>query len=209
MSRTVLLASASTSRFSLLSNAGIIPLVQVSYVDEKALEASLHPITPADLCVALATAKGEAVAADVQVSDAANLLIIAADSMLEFEGVPYGKPETPENAISRWKAMRGKSGTLNTGHWMFDTVTGQTRSGVAGATVYFADVSDAEIEAYVATGEPLHVAGGFTHEGYSAAFISRIDGDGPAVGGISLRLLRQFTNEMGISWQSLWNAPTH
>lgn len=209
MSRTVLLASASSSRYSLLSNAGIIPLVQVSYVDEEALEEKLGPIAPADLCVALATAKGEAVAADVHVTDAANLLIIAADSMLDFEGVPYGKPGTPENAIARWKAMRGKTGTLNTGHWMHDTVTGQTRTGVAGATVYFDDVSDDEIEAYVATGEPLHVAGGFTHEGYSAAYITRMDGDGPAVGGISLRLLRQFALEMDISWQSLWNAPTH
>ena len=106
MSRTVLLASASSSRYSLLSNAGIVPLVQVSYVDEEALEASLQPIAPADLCVALAKAKGEAVAADLQVTDAANLLIIAADSMLDFEGVPYGKPGTPENAIARWKAMR-------------------------------------------------------------------------------------------------------
>ncbi len=209
MSRTVLLASASTSRFSLLSNAGIVPLVQVSHVDEEALERTLSDIAPADLCVALATAKGEAVAADVTVTDAANLLIFAADSMLEFDGVAYGKPGTPEVAIARWKAMRGKSGTLNTGHWVYDTVTGQTRSGVAGARVYFDDVSDAEIEAYVATGEPLHVAGGFTHEGFSAAYISRMDGDGPAVGGISLRLLRQFTHEMGISWQSLWNAPAH
>lgn len=209
MSRTVLLASASSSRFSLLSAAGIVPLVQVSYVDEEALERELGPVAPADLCVALAAAKGEAVAADIKVTDAPNLLIIAADSMLDFDGKAYGKPGTPEVAIERWKMMRGKQGTLNTGHWMYDTVTGQTRTGVAGATVSFDDVSDAEIEAYVATGEPLHVAGAFTHEGYSAAYISRMDGDGPAVGGISLRLLRTFAIEMGISWQSLWNAPSH
>jgi septum formation protein len=102
MSRTVLLASASSSRYSLLSNAGIVPLVQVSYVDEEALEASLQPIAPADLCVALAEAKGEAVAADLQVTDAANLLIIAADSMLEL-------PRTPSRAGGRCAARRALS----------------------------------------------------------------------------------------------------
>jgi septum formation protein len=205
MSRTVLLASASTSRFSLLSNAGITPLVQVSHVDEDAIQDSMPNSTTAAKCIALAAAKGEAVAGNIQVSDSANLLIIAADSMLDFEGQAYGKPGTPEVAIARWKAMRGKYGTLHTGHWMHDTVTGQTRSGEAGAKVYFDDVSDGEIEAYVASGEPLGVAGGFTHEGRSAAFIRTMDGDGPAVGGISLFLLRQFALDMGISWHSLWD----
>ena len=205
MSRTVLLASASASRYSLLSNAGIIPLVQVSNVDEGAIQANMPNSTTAEKCVALAAAKGEVVASNVTVSDAANLLIIAADSMLDFDGIAFGKPGTPAVAIERWKAMRGKYGTLHTGHWMHDTVTGQTRSGEAGAKVYFDDVSDEEIEAYVATGEPLGVAGGFTHEGRSAAFIRTMDGDGPAVGGISLFLLRQFAHEMGISWHSLWS----
>ena len=207
MSRTVLLASASASRYSLLSASGIVPIVQVSHVDEDAIEAQLSPIATPDLCVALATAKGEAVAAHVTATDVSNLLIIAADSMLEFEGQSYGKPETSENAIARWTAMRGKSGYLHTGHWVHDTVTGLTLTGVAGARVHFADVSDEEITHYVATGEPLFVAGGFTHEGRSAAFIERMDGDGPAVGGISLNLLRTFTHEMGISWHSLWNTP--
>ena len=206
MSRTVLLASASPSRYSLLSNAGIVPLVQVSHVDEDAIQEAMPSATTAEKCIALATAKGEAVAANLQVTDASNLLIIAADSMLDFEGVAYGKPGTPEVAIARWKSMRGKFGTLHTGHWMHDTVTGQTLTGEAGAKVFFGDVSDDEIHAYVASGEPLGVAGGFTHEGRSAAFIQTMDGDGPAVGGISLYLLRQFAREMGISWPSLWNA---
>jgi septum formation protein len=205
MSRTVLLASASTSRYSLLMNAGITPLVQVSHVDEDAIAEQLHPISTADLCVALATAKGEAVVQDITITENRNLLVIAADSMLEFDGKSFGKPGTPDAAISRWKAMRGKSGYLHTGHWVMDLVSGQIRSGVAGAKVEFADVSDSEITAYVNSGEPLSVAGGFTHEGKSAAFITKMTGDSPAVGGISLTLLREFTMDMSIEWTDLWD----
>jgi septum formation protein len=205
MSRTVLLASASTSRYSLLTNAGITPLVQVSHVDEDAIATKLSPISTPNLCVALATAKGEAVVQNITVTDNRNLLVIAADSMLEFEGKSYGKPGNPDVAVARWKAMRGKHGYLHTGHWVMDLVTGQTRSGVAGAKVEFADISDAEILAYVKSGEPLSVAGGFTHEGKSAAFITKMTGDSPAVGGISLALLREFTNEMSIEWTQLWD----
>ena len=107
MSRTVLLASASTSRYSLLQNAGITPLVQVSHVDEDAITEQLSPIATKDLCLALATAKGEAVVEDITATDNKNLLVIAADSMLEFDGQSYGKPGSPEAAIARWKAMRG------------------------------------------------------------------------------------------------------
>jgi len=205
MSRTVLLASASTSRYSLLLNAGITPLVQVSHVDEDAISAQLSPISTSDLCVALATAKGEAVVQQITVTDNRNLLVIAADSMLEFEGESYGKPGNPDAAIARWKAMRGKYGYLHTGHWVMDLVSGQIRSGVAGAKVEFADISDAEIIAYVKSGEPLSVAGGFTHEGKSAAFITKMTGDSPAVGGISLALLREFTKDMSIEWTQLWD----
>jgi septum formation protein len=205
MSRTVLLASASTSRYSLLMNAGITPLVQVSHVDEDAIAAQLSPITTAELCVALATAKGEAVVQDITVTENRNLLVIAADSMLEFEGESFGKPGSPEVAIARWKAMRGKHGYLRTGHWVMDLVSGQVRSGVAGAKVEFADISDTEIAAYVKSGEPLSVAGGFTHEGKSAAFITKMTGDSPAVGGISLALLRDFAMDMSIEWTDLWD----
>jgi septum formation protein len=205
MSRTVLLASASTSRYSLLVNAGITPLVQVSHVDEDAITEKLSPIKTADLCIALATAKGEAVVEEITVTENRNLLVIAADSMLEFEGESLGKPGSTEVAIDRWKAMRGKSGYLHTGHWVMDLASGQVRSGVAGAKVEFADVSDAEIIAYVNSGEPLSVAGGFTHEGKSAAFITKMTGDSPAVGGISLALLREFAKDMSIEWTDLWD----
>jgi septum formation protein len=186
MSRTVLLASASVARFELLSSAGIHPLVQVSNVDEDAIMAANPQLGTAEMCRLLAAAKGQAVAADVSVTQARDVLIIAADSMLEFDGAYYGKPGTPQHARERWQAMRGRHGVLHTGHWVHDMVTGQTLSGIAGATVYFAEVSD--------------------DEGRSAAFISRIDGDGPAVGGISLHLLRTLTAHMGITWHSLWNA---
>ena len=205
MTRTVLLASASPSRYSLLSAAGIIPVVQVSHVDEVAIEALMPSASTSQVCSALAQAKGEAVAADITVTTDTNVLIIAADSMLEFEGHSFGKPEEPDVAFQRWQVMRGKTGTLRTAHWVKDCLTNQVRTGVAGAIVHFAEISDDEIRAYVATGEPLNVAGAFTHEGYSAAFISKIDGDSPAVGGLSLHLLRNLTADMGITWHTLWN----
>lgn len=205
MSRAVLLASASTSRYKLLIDSGITPWVQVSDVDEDAIAAELALPTTAELVVALAKAKGEAVAKNITVTSDNNLLMIAADSMLEFDGVAYGKPGTPEIATQRWKAMRGKTGYLHSGHWVKDLVTGEVRSGVAGAFVHFGEVSDAEIADYVASGEPLGVAGGFTHEGRSSAFITRIDGDVAAVAGMSMLLLRELTRDMGISWTSLWH----
>lgn len=204
MSRTVLLASASTSRYRLLTDSGIRPLVQVSDLDEDALTAQLSPISTQELVVELAKAKGEAVASNITVTEDRNLLIIAADSMLEFDGLSFGKPGTPERAIERWTMMRGRSGYLHTGHWLHDLVTGQTRFGSAGAVVEFADISDIEIERYAHSGEPLHVAGGFTHEGRSAAFITRMDGDLPAVAGLSMLLVRTFALEMGIDWTALW-----
>jgi len=186
-------------------NAGITPLVQVSHVDEDAIASKLSPINTADLCIALAAAKGEAVVKQITVTDNRNLLVVAADSMLEFEGESHGKPGNPDTAIARWKAMRGKYGYLHTGHWVMDLTSGQVRSGVAGAKVEFADISDAEIDAYVKSGEPLSVAGGFTHEGKSAAFITNMTGDSPAVGGISLSLLREFARDMSIEWTELWD----
>ena len=205
MSRTVLLASASTSRYKLLVDSGITPLVQVSDVDEDAIAAQLALPTTAQLVVALAQAKGEAVAANITVTSSNNVLMIAADSMLELDGIGYGKPVTAEVATARWKAMRGKTGYLHSGHWVKDLATGQVRTGIAGAHVHFGEVTDEEIEAYVASGEPLGVAGAFTHEGRSSAFITRIDGDVAAVAGMSMLLLRQLTGDMGLAWTSLWH----
>ena len=205
MNRQVLLASASASRYRLLVDGGIKPLVQVSAVDEDAITAQLGNISPADLVTELAKAKGKAVASDITVTQDKNLLIIAADSMLEFDGQMYGKPLTAQMAKTRWQAMRGKSGYLHSGHWICDLVTGKESTGVAGAQVNFADVSDEEIDRYVASGEPLNVAGGFTHEGRSAAFINSINGDVAAVAGMSMILLRQLTAQLGISWTQLWD----
>ena len=205
MNRQVLLASASASRYRLLVDSGIKPLVQVSAVDEDAITAQLGNISPADLVTELAQAKGKAVASDITVTQDRNLLIIAADSMLEFDGQMYGKPLTAQMAKTRWQAMRGKSGYLHSGHWICDLVTGKESTGVAGAQVNFADVSDEEIDRYVASGEPLNVAGGFTHEGRSAAFINSINGDVAAVAGMSMILLRQLTAQLGISWTQLWD----
>lgn len=205
MNRQVLLASASSSRYRLLIDGGIKPLVQVSAVDEDAITAQLGDISPADLVTELAKAKGKAVVSDITVTQNRNLLIIAADSMLEFDGQMYGKPLTVQTAKTRWQAMRGKSGYLHSGHWICDLVTGKEITGVAGAQVNFADVSDEEIDSYVASGEPLNVAGGFTHEGRSAAFINSINGDVAAVAGMSMILLRQLTAQLGISWTQLWD----
>ena len=205
MNRQVLLASASASRYRLLVDSGIKPLVQVSAVDEDAITAQLGNISPPDLVTELAKAKGKAVASDITVTQDRNLLIIAADSMLEFDGQMYGKPLTAQMAKTRWQAMRGKSGYLHSGHWICDLVTGKESTGVAGAQVNFADVSDEEIDRYVASGEPLNVAGGFTHEGRSAAFINSINGDVAAVAGMSMILLRQLTAQLGISWTQLWD----
>ena len=205
MNRQVLLASASSSRYRLLVDGGIKPLVQVSAVDEDAITAQLGNISPADLVTELAKAKGKAVASDITVTQDRNLLIIAADSMLEFDGQMYGKPLTAQMAKTRWQAMRGKSGYLHSGHWICDLVTGKETTGVAGAQVNFADVSDEEIDRYVASGEPLNVAGGFTHEGRSAAFINSINGDVAAVAGMSMILLRQLAAQLGISWTQLWD----
>ena len=205
MNRQVLLASASASRYRLLIDGGIKPLVQISAVDEDAITAQLGNISPAQLVTELATAKGKAVASDITVTQDRNLLIIAADSMLEFDGQMYGKPLTAQIAKTRWQAMRGNSGYLHSGHWICDLVTGKETTGVAGAHVHFADVSDEEIDRYVASGEPLNVAGGFTHEGRSAAFISSINGDVAAVAGMSMILIRQLTAQLGISWTQLWD----
>lgn len=205
MKRNVLLASASASRYRLLVDGGVKPFVQVSAVDEDLIAQSLGEVPTNYLVEQLAIAKGKAVTSDITVTKDRNLIVIAADSMLEFDGVAYGKPGTAEKATERWKAMRGKSGYLHSGHWICDLVTGQERTGVAGAEINFADVSDAEIEKYVASGEPLSVAGGFTHEGRSAAFIKSINGDVAAVAGMSMILIRELTQQMGISWTDIWD----
>lgn len=195
--RTLVLASASPARLNLLLQAGLTPHVVVSGFDEDALD---HD-EPAALALALAEAKAGVVAA---LDEAAGALVIGCDSVLELDGEALGKPADAEEATARWKAMRGRSGVLRTGHCVIDTATGRQVSATASTTVHFGEPTDAEVAAYVASGEPLHVAGAFTLDGRSAPFIEGIDGDPGNVIGLSLPLLRSLLGELGVSITDLW-----
>ncbi|MFD7236064.1 Maf family protein [Streptomyces syringium] len=195
--RRLVLASQSPARLGLLRQAGLAPEVIVSGVDEDAITAA----TPAELARVLAEAKAAAVAAR---AEAAGALVIGCDSVLELDGEALGKPRDAEEATARWKSMRGRSGVLRTGHCVIDTATGRQVSATASTTVRFGEPSDAEIAAYVASGEPLHVAGAFTLDGRSAPFIEGIDGDHGNVIGLSLPLLRKQLAELGVVITDLW-----
>ncbi|MGP4004810.1 Maf family protein [Streptomyces sp. 8N706] len=196
--RTLVLASASPARLGLLRQAGMAPEVVVSGVDEDALTAD----SPAELARVLAEAKAAAVAGR---PEAAGALVVGCDSVLELDGQALGKPADAEDATARWKSMRGRSGVLRTGHCVIDTAAdGRRASATASTTVRFGDPTDAEIAAYVASGEPLHVAGAFTLDGRSAPFIEGIDGDPGNVIGLSLPLLRVLLAEVGVQITDLW-----
>lgn len=191
----LVLASASPARLRTLRAAGLDAEVIVSGVDESTVDAS----DPALLCRTLARMKAQAVAVKL-----ASGLVLGCDSVLEFNGRILGKPAGRDDAVRRWHAMRGRSGVLHTGHCLVDAATGRTAEEVAATTVYFADITDAEIEAYVATGEPLEVAGAFTIDGRGGAFVERIDGDPGTVIGLSLPLLRHLLRELGVRLTDLW-----
>ncbi|MBH1935493.1 septum formation inhibitor Maf [Streptomyces sp. AV19] len=195
--RRLVLASQSPARLGLLRQAGLAPEVIVSGVDEDALTAA----DPAALALALAEAKAEAVAAR---PEAAGALVVGCDSVLELDGQALGKPVDAEDATARWKSMRGRSGVLRTGHCVIDTATGRRTSATASTTVRFGEPTDAEIAAYVASGEPLYVAGAFTLDGRSAPFVEGIDGDPGNVIGLSLPLLRRLLAEQGTAITDLW-----
>jgi len=201
----VVLASASPARLEVLRRAGVAADVIVSGVDEDAVEAP----SPSALTLRLARLKADAVAARVGATDEA-VLIIGCDSLLEFDGKAQGKPADAETAIRRWRAMRGRSGVLHTGHRLIiKTARGGVRAAeaVAHTTVHFADLSDSEINAYVASGEPLWVAGAFTVDGLGGPFVTGIEGDHHNVVGLSLPLLRRLLHELGVDWTSLWGPP--
>lgn len=159
-----------------------------------------------DLVLLLAKAKAEAVVAH---PDAQNAIIVGCDSALEFAGKTLGKPHEPQVARERWKELRGNSGTLHSGHWLIDNRNGETMPPATGktssTTVHFANITDDEIDAYVATGEPLKVAGAFTIDGLGGAFLSHIEGDTHTVIGLSLPTLRELSRVLGVEYTSFWN----
>ena len=171
ISYRLVLASASPARRALLRAAGIDVDVLVSGVDESAVEAE----DAYTLSLALARMKARTVAARMQADP--GVLVLGCDSVLAFEGEVLGKPCDAAEAVDRWQRMRGKWGILHTGHHLTDLVAGRQAEDVGTTVVHFADLSDAEIEAYVATEEPLHVAGAFTIDGRGGAFVERIEGD--------------------------------
>jgi septum formation protein len=195
----VILASSSTSRLRLLESAGITPKVLISGVDEEASEFDL--LSPAELVIALAILKAHT----VKESAPENSLIIGCDSTFEFNGKSLGKPGSRENAIARCKELSGKSGYLHTGHCLIDLKQGIELSERSTAKVQFAQMTEAEIIDYVDSGEPLHVAGGFTLDGLSAPFITNIEGDPSGIIGLSLPLLRKMVISLGYSWPELKN----
>ncbi|QGV78878.1 Maf family protein [Streptomyces ficellus] len=195
--RRLVLASQSPARLGLLRQAGLSPEVIVSGVDEDRFTAP----TPAELALTLAEAKAAHVAAKPEASGA---LVIGCDSVLELDKQALGKPADAEEATARWKAMRGRAGILQTGHCVYDTVAKRYASATASTLVRFGDPTDEEIAAYVASGEPLHVAGAFTLDGRSAPFIDGIDGDPGNVIGLSLPLLRRLLGELDVAITDLW-----
>jgi septum formation protein len=212
---TLLLASASPARLAVLRAAGVEPLVRVSGVDEDASVQAAErafgaPLEPADVALLLARAKAEDVAGRLDAEgDADADLVLGCDSVLELDGEVHGKPADAAEAVARWYRMRGSTGTLHTGHWLVDRRdeedggTGGLVGATASTVVHFADLADDEVEAYVATGEPLRVAGAFTIDGLGGPFVAGIEGDHGNVVGVSLPLLRELVLELGIPWHAL------
>lgn len=209
MTIEIILGSASSARADILRRAGLPFRQRPADIDEEALAATIA--LPREQAQALATAKAHAVA-DLLLTEhqiTRPTYIIAADSVFEFEGKPYGKPLQPDVARARWQAQRGKTGTLHSGHCVIAIKDHQKREvaeETVSANVSFATVSDAVIEDYIATGEPFYVAGGFTLEGHGATMIDRVEGDPNAVLGLSLRAIRELLESMGVTLTKLWQV---
>jgi septum formation protein len=192
--RRFVLASASPARLRLLRAAGFDPEVIVSGVAE-------DDVTGDARQVALTLAERKAAAVAVEQPDA---LVLGCDSVLDLDGALCGKPAGAADAVARWKRMRGNTGTVVSGNCLIDTNTGESAADIAATTVRFGNPSDAEIDAYVASGEPLHVAGAFTLDGLSAPFIDGVDGDPGNVIGVSLPLVRALLAQLGLEIMALW-----
>lgn len=213
-----MLASASPARRATLVAAGLAPEVIVSGVDEDDVVTGYGASEPEDVVLLLARAKAVQVAGQLGIrttEDAADtdtaccdVLVLGCDSMLELDGEVHGKPADAEQAMARWQRMSGSSGVLFTGHWLVEVRPGGGAVGAVSATVvHFAELDPAEIEAYVATGEPLAVAGAFTVDGLGAAFVRGIEGDHHGVVGVSVPLLRDLVRDLDLSWPLLWADP--
>jgi len=204
----VVLGSASTGRLRVLRQAGIDPLVIVSNVDEDALLASLDTELPPEAVVAkLANAKAVSVAAQLPDGVASDCVVLGCDSMLLIDGRLCGKPLTAESARRQWHSMAGAVGNLLTGHIMLRISAGVIAhaEGLTGSTtIHFGNPSEIEVAAYIASGEPLHVAGAFTLDGLGGWFIERIEGDPSNVIGLSLPLVRRMFHSAGLSISRLW-----
>jgi septum formation protein len=206
----VVLGSASPGRLKMLRQAGIDPLVMVSGVDEQAVAASLgHDVSPDHIVCALARAKAERVAADVDSAVGADCVVVGCDSMLYIDGRLCGKPQSVADARAQWQSISGRAGQLYTGHCVIRlldkkiTFIGSEKSVT---TVYFGIPSPGDLEAYLASGEPLQVAGGFTLDGLGGWFIDGVDGDPSAVVGIGLSVTRSLLQRAGLSIAALWAA---
>lgn len=202
----LLLASASWGRKKVLSDAGISFATQVSTVDEDAVLAQAvardGEQSPAQTALLLARAKAENVASG---GHPGRTLVLGCDSVFELDSVAYGKPHTPEVARERWQQLSGSTGILHSGHWLIDTANPeQSRGQVSSTVVHFSTVSDAEIDAYVASGEPLPCAGAFTIDGLAAAFIESIEGNFQNVVGLDVFVLRGLLAQAGVSIVDLW-----
>lgn len=210
----VCLASTSPARLMLLRQAGIEPLTLSPGVDEDAVAAAAAAergadLPPAELVLLLARAKAADVAHKLAADGDFDGIVIGGDSMFALAGRVYGKPYTPEEATRRWQEMRGATGILHSGHSVFRVSPGAApveATATAEAAVTFADdITDAEIAAYVASGEPLHVAGAFTVDSLGGAFITRVDGDPSTVVGMSLSTVRRLAGKLGVAWTDLWS----
>lgn len=199
--RVLVLASSSPARLGLLKQAGFDPRVVVSGVDEEAITAD----SPEELARVLAEAKAAAVAGGGMLDGGpGDEIVVGCDSVLDLDGQALGKPADAAEATARWHAMRGRAGVLRTGHCVIDRATGRQASATASTTVRFGRPDDAEVAAYVASGEPLHVAGAFTLDGRSAPFVEGVDGDPGNVIGLSLPLLRTLLAGLGVRITDLW-----
>ena len=196
----LVLASASPARLRVLQEAGLRPDVITSGVEEDGVD---H-LPTAEAVVVLAERKARAVADRLDPADGPTF-VLGCDSMLDLDGSAFGKPRNPDELRTRWAQMRHATGTLHTGHFLIDLTSGSTATESVATIVRFGDPSEAELDAYLATGEPLAVAGGFTLDGFGAAFLDGIDGDPGNVIGVSVPALRRLLARHGVAITDLWH----